>query len=71
MDSILVWRTARDMGTVQALIHMKMFARRMAAEIYAHSPAFLRCLKGNVVILTYHRVVSQRELEKESIQPGM
>ncbi|MEQ1654310.1 MAG: polysaccharide deacetylase family protein [Nitrospira sp.] len=50
---------------------IKMVGRQLAAKVYAHSPGFLRALNGRVVILTYHRVVSSRELERECIQPGM
>lgn len=43
----------------------------MAAKLYAHTPVFLSSLKGKVVILTYHRVVTDREIAEQSIQPGM
>lgn len=43
----------------------------MAAELYAHTPGFLTSLNGKVVILTYHRVVTDREIAEQSIQPGM
>ncbi|MGC4095548.1 MAG: polysaccharide deacetylase family protein [Nitrospira sp.] len=59
------------MGTVQTISRVKALARRMAAELYAHTPGFLSGLKGKVVILTYHRVVTDREIVDQSIQPGM
>jgi peptidoglycan/xylan/chitin deacetylase (PgdA/CDA1 family) len=59
------------MGTLKAIARAKRWVRRGAAEIYARSPRYLECLRGKVVILTYHRVVSEKELEKEPIQPGM
>src|SRR6267143_1321355 len=59
------------MGTFKAIGLVKGWARRCAAELYALSPGYLNCLQGRVVILTYHRVVSNKELESEHIQPGM
>jgi peptidoglycan/xylan/chitin deacetylase (PgdA/CDA1 family) len=59
------------MGTFKAIGLVKGWARRCAAELYALSPGYLNCLQGKVVILTYHRVVSNKELELEHIQPGM
>lgn len=59
------------MGTVKTIGLIKGWARRCAAELYALSPGYLTSLKGKVVILTYHRVVSRKELDAESIQPGM
>lgn len=59
------------MGTVQAISRIKGLSRRMAAKLYAHMPGFLGGLKGHVVILTYHRVVTDREIAAQSIQPGM
>lgn len=59
------------MGTFKAIEQVKGWARRRAAELYALSPGYLEPLRGKVVILTYHRVVSRKELEAEYIQPGM
>jgi peptidoglycan/xylan/chitin deacetylase (PgdA/CDA1 family) len=59
------------MGTIKAVASIKGFARRWAAELYARSPSFLRCLQGKVVILTYHRVVPGEEQETQCIQDGM
>src|SRR2546427_8757515 len=59
------------MGTFKAIALVKGWARRCAAELYALSPGYLNCLQGKVAILTYHRVVSNKELESEHIQPGM
>lgn len=59
------------MGTVQAISRIKASTRRMVASLYAHTPGFLSNLKGKVVILTYHRVVTDREIAEQSIQPGM
>lgn len=59
------------MGTIKTLALVKGWARRVAAGLYALSPGFLDPLRGKVVILTYHRVVSKKELDAESIQPGM
>jgi peptidoglycan/xylan/chitin deacetylase (PgdA/CDA1 family) len=59
------------MGTFKAIASTKRLARRWAAEVYARSPGFLRCLQGKVVILTYHRVVSEEELQTYCIQDGM
>jgi len=59
------------MGTFKAIAATKSLARRWAAQLYARSPAFLRSLQGNVVILMYHRVVSGDELEAYYIQDGM
>lgn len=59
------------MGTVQALALVKRTARRLAAELYARSPGFLKRLEGKATILTYHRVVTAQELSRERIQPGM
>jgi peptidoglycan/xylan/chitin deacetylase (PgdA/CDA1 family) len=59
------------MGTFKALGQVKGWARRRAAELYALSPGYLEPLRGKVIILTYHRVVSKKELDAEYIQPGM
>ena len=59
------------MGTFKAIGQVKGWARRRAAALYALSPGYLEPLRGKVVILTYHRVVSKKELDGEYIQPGM
>lgn len=59
------------MGTFKAIAWVKRWARHCAAGLYALSPGYLECLRGKVVILTYHRVVSNKELDAEHIQPGM
>ena len=59
------------MGTFKAIGRVKGWARRCAAELYALSPGYLEPLRGKVIILTYHRVVSKKELDAEYIQPGM
>ena len=59
------------MGTFKTIGQVKGWVRRRAAELYALSPGYLRCLQGKAVILTYHRVVSGEELEAECIQDGM
>lgn len=59
------------MGTIKTLGQVKGWARNCAAELYARSPGYLESLRGKVVILTYHRVVSKKELDVEHIQPGM
>jgi len=59
------------MGTFKAVASIKSLVRHWAAELYARSPGFLRCLQGKAVILTYHRVVSGEELEAQYIQDGM
>ena len=59
------------MGTVQAINQIKASTRRMVASLYAHTPGFLSHLKGKVVILTYHRVVTDHEIATQLIQPGM
>lgn len=59
------------MGTFKALGQVKGWVRHRAAELYALSPGYLEHLRGKVVILTYHRVVSKKELDAEYIQPGM
>lgn len=45
--------------------------RRLAADLYYTSPFCLRSLQGKVVILTYHRVLSHKELSEQYVQPGM
>jgi peptidoglycan/xylan/chitin deacetylase (PgdA/CDA1 family) len=59
------------MGTFEAIGQVKGWARRCAAELYALFPGYLEPLRGKAVILTYHRVVSRKELDAGYIQPGM
>lgn len=59
------------MGTFTAITQAKRLMRRLGADIYAHTPSFLEGLRGKVVILMYHRVVSDGELSRQYIQPGM
>jgi peptidoglycan/xylan/chitin deacetylase (PgdA/CDA1 family) len=59
------------MGTFKAIEQAKQWARRAAAELYALVPGQLESLRGKVAILTYHRVVSTKELDAQRIQPGM
>ena len=59
------------MGTFKTIGQVKGWVRRRAAELYALSPGYLEPLRGKVIILTYHRVVSKKELDAEYIQPGM
>jgi peptidoglycan/xylan/chitin deacetylase (PgdA/CDA1 family) len=59
------------MGTIKTLVSIKSVARRLAGELYARSPGHLQGLQGKAVILTYHRVVSEGELETQCIQDGM
>lgn len=59
------------MGAVEAIGKAKQLARRMAAELYAYTPGFLQALRGKVVILMYHRVITADELSRQFIQPGM
>lgn len=59
------------MGTLEAVKQAKQLARRMAAGAYALTPGFLQAVKGKAVILMYHRVVSDEDLSRQYIQPGM
>ena len=59
------------MGTLETVASIKRVARRCAAELYARSPGFLRCLDGKVVILMYHRVRSANEMQAGYSQDGM
>jgi peptidoglycan/xylan/chitin deacetylase (PgdA/CDA1 family) len=59
------------MGNLEPITQLKAWARRGAAELHALLPGYLAPLRGKVVILTYHRVVSQKELDTEYIQAGM
>ena len=71
VDALLVWGAGGGMGTVQAINQIKASTRRMVASLYAHTPGFLSHLKGKVVILTYHRVVTDHEIATQSIQPAI
>jgi peptidoglycan/xylan/chitin deacetylase (PgdA/CDA1 family) len=59
------------MGTFKTVASIKSLARCWAAELYARSSSFLRCLQGKVIILTYHRVVSGEESKAQCIEDGM
>lgn len=59
------------MGTLTAVTRAKAWVRHAAAEVYARSWAFLEALRGKAAILTYHRVVSHKELSNQYVQPGM
>ena len=50
---------------------LKSSIRKGIAVLYFASRHLMKHLKGKVVILMYHRVVSSKELEKYYIQPGM
>ena len=41
------------------------------ASGYFATGHFLRRLQGKVVILMYHRVLSEKELKEQFVQPGM
>jgi peptidoglycan/xylan/chitin deacetylase (PgdA/CDA1 family) len=58
-------------GTLKALERAKDWARRGAAVLYALAPGSLARLRGKAVILTYHRVLTARELASGCAQPGM
>jgi peptidoglycan/xylan/chitin deacetylase (PgdA/CDA1 family) len=59
------------MGTLKALEKAKGWARRCAAGLYSIAPGTLERLRGKATILTYHRVLSGRELVDGCVQPGM
>lgn len=50
---------------------IKSTIRNVAAEAYYTSGQFLTRLQGKVLILTYHRVLSKREIDHHFIQPGI
>jgi peptidoglycan/xylan/chitin deacetylase (PgdA/CDA1 family) len=50
---------------------LKSGIRQVIASAYFASHHFMRHMKGKVVILMYHRVVSEKELGRYYIQPGM
>jgi len=58
-------------GTLKAIERAKGWARRCAAGLYSLAPGYLERLRGQVAILTYHRVVSAKELKTGYVQPGM
>jgi peptidoglycan/xylan/chitin deacetylase (PgdA/CDA1 family) len=50
---------------------LKAGTRRVVAHVAQAAGLSLAALKGRVVVLAYHRVVSSRELARQPIQPGM
>ena len=50
---------------------MKSTIRQSLAWGYYRSGHFLSRLQGKAVILTYHRVLSEKELSEQFVQPGM
>ena len=50
---------------------IKSTLRQFAAEAYYTSKHFLKRLRGKVLILTYHRILSEKKSNKQFIQPGM
>ena len=50
---------------------LKGFARRSAAAVFQLSGAYKALLKGKVLILMYHRVLSEKDLIRFYTQPGM
>ena len=54
-----------------SMSRIKAGARRGLADVYYRSGQFKRRLRGKVVILTYHRVLSPSELARHYVQPGM
>ena len=59
------------MGTVPKITFVKSTLRRAMASLYYATNHFLTRLQGKVIVLTYHRVISERELKQSFIQPGM
>lgn len=51
--------------------HIKPLARRAAGWLSQSSNHFNRQVQGKVLILMYHRVVSDHELARQFVQPGM
>ena len=49
----------------------KLLTRRAVAATYYATNHYLTRLKGKVIILMYHRVVTEKELNQYYIQPGM
>jgi len=54
-----------------SMSRIKAGARRRLAAVYYHTGQYKRRLRGKVVILTYHRVLSPSELARDYVQPGM
>jgi peptidoglycan/xylan/chitin deacetylase (PgdA/CDA1 family) len=50
---------------------MKSMVRQLVASGYYASHHFLKRLQGKTVIMMYHRVLSEKELNGHFIQPGM
>jgi peptidoglycan/xylan/chitin deacetylase (PgdA/CDA1 family) len=50
---------------------LKAGVRRLLAAMYYRTGGFKARLRGKVVILTYHRVLTQKELATHFVQPGM
>jgi peptidoglycan/xylan/chitin deacetylase (PgdA/CDA1 family) len=50
---------------------LKSMTRRLLAASYFSSRHFLSRFQGKLLILTYHRVLSEREIHKNWTQPGM
>jgi peptidoglycan/xylan/chitin deacetylase (PgdA/CDA1 family) len=50
---------------------LKSMTRQLLAASYFSSRHFLSRFKGKALILTYHRVLSERETQQNWIQPGM
>jgi peptidoglycan/xylan/chitin deacetylase (PgdA/CDA1 family) len=53
------------------LEQIKSAGRRVVAELHDRSPRVLGQLRGRVLILGYHRVLTDRELRQQFVQPGM
>src|SRR5215475_10067588 len=51
--------------------HIKSYARETLASLYHASQIHRARHRGRVLILTYHRVLTQYELQKRYVQPGM
>ncbi len=60
---------SRDRDVSMAAI--KAAVRRRLADVYYRTGQFKRRLRGKVLILTYHRVLSETELAQDYVQPGM
>ena len=50
---------------------LKARVRQLLAEMYYRSGRFKARLRGKVVILSYHRVLTRKELSAHFVQPGM
>jgi len=50
---------------------LKAGARQLMASVYYGTGRFKARLRGRVVILAYHRVLTQKELAAHFVQPGM